>query len=98
MSLLSAEGLASKTGMCVRSVYRYIRALGIRPTAIQDGRYHYSADVAKQVTQAALDARAARADAIRSAIRRRKAADAAAPAILSVDQIRAKAARKGGGR
>lgn len=98
MKLLSVEGLAGQTGLSVRSVFRYLRALNIRPAAIQDGRNHYAAIVARTVTDAALASRNARADAIRASIRSRKAADAAAPPILTVAQIRAKAARKGGGR
>jgi CO/xanthine dehydrogenase FAD-binding subunit len=69
--------------------------------AIVDGRQHYAAGVAQQVTQAALAARNARADTIRASIQQRKASAAAAsaePQILSVSEVRSKAAMKGGGR
>lgn len=101
MSTLSVEGIAAETGLSVRTVFRYLSALQIGAVAIVDGRQHYAAGVAQQVTQAALSARNARADAIRASIQQRKAAAAAAsaePQILSVSEVRSKAARKGGGR
>lgn len=101
MRTLSVEGIAAETGLSVRTVFRYLASLQIGAVAIVDGRQHYPDGVAQQVTQAALSARNARADSIRASIQQRKAAAAAAaaePQILSVSEVRSKAAMKGGAR
>lgn len=68
MKTLTLEELAGEVGLSSRQVSRYLRALGIRPLRIVDGRNHYSTDSVRMVTLAALSAREDRANAIRAAV------------------------------
>lgn len=68
MKTLTLEALAGEVGLSSRQVSRYLRALGIRPLRIVDGRNHYSPDSVRMVTLAALSAREDRSNAIRAAV------------------------------
>lgn len=68
MKTLTLEALAGEVGLSSRQVSRYLRALGIRPLRIVDGRNHYTHDSVRMVTMAALSAREERANAIRAAV------------------------------
>jgi hypothetical protein len=68
MKTMTLEALAGEVGLSSRQVSRYLRALGIRPLRIVDGRNHYTRDTVGVVTAAALSAREDRAHAIRLAV------------------------------
>lgn len=92
MTTVTLEAIGVEVGLSPRMVHRYIRALGIRPCAVQSGRNHYAEDSVGKVRQANLDARARRADAVRASIAHRRAEAKATPhpTVITVKQAKAR--------